>query len=103
MMSAPYVAQGASHLSLTYRGQSFQVDKDHFILGRSKTNADLVLDDSNVSRQHAAVERGPDGWYVVDLGSTNGVYIGGVKVTRQRIEDGDIIEITTHQIFCTLQ
>lgn len=89
-------------LSLTYRGQAFNVDKDHFILGRSKTNADLVLDDSNVSRQHAAIERAGDAWYIVDLGSTNGIYIGGVRVTRQRLEDGDVIEITTHQIFVTL-
>lgn len=89
-------------LSLTYRGQTFNVDKDHFILGRSKTNADVVLDDSNVSRQHAAIERAGDAWYIVDLGSTNGIYIGGVRVTRQRLEDGDVIEITTHQIFVTL-
>lgn len=101
MMSAPVM--GATHLSLSYRGQSYDVSKDHFILGRSKTNADLVLDDSNVSRQHAAIERSGDAWYVVDLGSTNGVYIGGVKVTRQRVEDGDVIEITTHQIFVTLR
>jgi hypothetical protein len=100
MMAAPSMG---GHLSLTYRGQGYDVNKDHFILGRSKTNADLILDDSNVSRQHAAIERGPDGWYIVDLGSTNGVYIGGVRVTRQRVEDGDVIEITTHQIFCTLQ
>ncbi|MGC4003301.1 MAG: hypothetical protein QM811_09265 [Pirellulales bacterium] len=49
-------------LSLTYRGQAFNVDKDHFILGQSKWNADLVLDDSNVSRQHAAVEHAGNAW-----------------------------------------
>ncbi len=97
------MGMGSGDLTLAYRGQAYPVTKDHYILGRSKTNADLVLDDSNVSRQHAAIERVGDAWYVVDLGSTNGVYVGGVKITRQRIAEGDVIEITTHQIQCSFR
>jgi len=62
----------------------------------------LVLDDANVSRQHAAIERVGDVWYLADLGSTNGCYIEGQRVSRRAISDGDVIEITTHQIRCTL-
>jgi len=98
---APAVSSGV--LALTYQGRHVDVDKDRFILGRSKSNADLVLDDPNVSRQHAAIERAPDGWYIIDLGSTNGVYVNGVRITRHPITDGDTIEITTHQVRCMLR
>lgn len=108
--AAPYQSrapQGRSHvatmLSLTYLNRSVDVSKDRFILGRSKTQADLVLDDANVSRQHAAIERVGDTWYLADLGSTNGCYVEGQRVSRRPIADGDVIEITTHQIRCTLR
>jgi hypothetical protein len=90
-------------LALTYNGRAVDVTKERFVLGRSKTQADLVLDDPNVSRQHAAIERVGDSWFLADLGSTNGCYIGGQRVSRRQIVDGDVIEITTHQIQCALR
>lgn len=93
----------ASALSLTYQGRSVEVTKERFLLGRSKTQADLVLDDANVSRQHAAIERLGDAWFLADLGSTNGCYVDGQRVSRRQIVDGDVIEITTHQVHCTLR
>jgi hypothetical protein len=107
MGAAPPYAQSrgrvATMLSLTYENRSVDVTKDRFILGRSKTQADLVLDDANVSRQHAAIERVGETWFLADLGSTNGCYVEGQRVSRRPIADGDIIEITTHQIRCTLR
>ncbi|HEY8076348.1 MAG TPA: FHA domain-containing protein, partial [Labilithrix sp.] len=85
-------------LLLTYKGQAYNVDKDRYLLGRSKTQADLRLEDANVSRQHAMIERVGNAWYVVDLGSTNGVYVQGERVARRALRDGDVIEITTHRI-----
>lgn len=101
----PQAARGrvASNLSLTYQNHSVDVTKERFILGRSKSQADLVLDDANVSRQHAAIERVGDAWYLADLGSTNGCYIEGQRISRRALADGDVIEITTHQIRCTLR
>jgi pSer/pThr/pTyr-binding forkhead associated (FHA) protein len=110
--SDPYVAsaqpfagrgRAATMLTLTYLNRSVEVTKERFILGRSKTQADLVLDDANVSRQHAAIERVGDQWFLADLGSTNGCYVDGQRVSRRPIADGDLIEITTHQIRCTLR
>jgi hypothetical protein len=93
----------ATRLSLTYQNRSVDVTMDRFILGRSKSQADLVLDDPNVSRQHAAIERVGDHWILADLGSTNGCYVDGQRVSRRQLADGDVIEITTHQIRCTLR
>ncbi|MDQ7799884.1 MAG: FHA domain-containing protein [Armatimonadota bacterium] len=61
-------------------------------LGRSQT-CDLVLADPGVSREHARVERGPDGVEVVDLGSTNGTFVNGRKVTQCRLRHGDRLQL----------
>lgn len=95
--------RAATTLTLTYNGRRVDVNKERFILGRSKTQADLVLEDPNVSRQHAAIERVGSDWFLADLGSTNGCYIDGQRVSRRQIADGDVIEVTTHQVHCTLR
>ncbi len=41
---------------------------------------EIALDDSSVSRRHAEVRLGEDGWYVRDLESTNGTYVNGVRI-----------------------
>src|SRR5688500_14753382 len=105
-IAPPGMAMGSMSLSkrlvLTYQGQTFDVDKEHFIIGRSKGQADLRVDDPNVSRQHAAIERIGSIYYLVDLGSTNGVYVGDDRVTRRALVDGDTIVVTTHRITCRL-
>ena len=53
---------------------SFFPTKDIVSIGRSAEN-EMVLDDFNVSRRHAQLERRHDGWYVSDLASTNGSYL----------------------------
>lgn len=111
MQPAAVPMQGASpreisspkRLILTYQGRPHNVDKDRFLIGRSKTQADLRLDDPNVSRQHAVVERVGAAWYIVDLGSTNGVNVSGERVARRALADGDLIVITSHEIRCALR
>ena len=69
------------------------VDKERFVIGRSARDADLPLRDPNVSRQHAMIERLPGGFVIVDMASTNGVLVNGVRVTRAPIRGGDRLEI----------
>jgi hypothetical protein len=96
-------SSSAKRLTLEYRGKQFPVEKDRFLIGRSKQQADLRLDDPNVSRQHIAIERVGAAWYVVDLGSTNGVEVGGERVKRRALSHDDLIVITTHELRCSLQ
>jgi pSer/pThr/pTyr-binding forkhead associated (FHA) protein len=48
-------------------------------IGRGGDN-DLVLPEEGVSRHHARFERGPQGWLLTDLGSTNGTYVNGKRL-----------------------
>ena len=62
------------------------------VLGRSR-EADIVLQDPNVSRRHAELRRDEGGWQVVDLGSTNGIKVNGRRVDHQPLRPGDEITI----------
>ena len=48
----------------------------------------MRLTDESVSETHAKLQRRDDGWYVVDMGSTNGTYVGGTRITGERRLDG---------------
>ena len=55
--------------------------------------AGLILDADSVSRKHARIERFGGGHRIVDLGSTNGTYVNGVKIKEHILKDGDRIGI----------
>ena len=80
-------------LALRLGEQRVVIDRDRFVLGRSARDAHFALRDGNVSRQHAIVERAPGGWVVVDMASTNGILVNGVRVTRAPLRAGDQLEI----------
>lgn len=66
-------------------GRIFLVDKPRMILGRGE--ADIVLNDTEVSRQHAAIEVHGGRVVLKDLGSTNGIFVNDVKVSQSEIEN----------------
>jgi len=61
-------------------------------IGRSPDN-DIVVRDVLASRRHAIVHNGPSGLEIEDLGSVNGTFVGGARVTRARLADGDVVTI----------
>jgi len=62
-------------------------------LGRSR-QCDIVLDDPNISRQHAEVRPRGGSWVLSDLGSTNGSRINGRRVEETEVvRPGDVIEL----------
>jgi pSer/pThr/pTyr-binding forkhead associated (FHA) protein len=63
------------------------------LLGRNP-ECTLVLDDDFASGRHARIYRRDDGWFVEDLGSTNGTYLGTSKLTEPMpLEVGSTLRI----------
>ena len=89
---------GAPVLAAFYGGQRYVVNKDRFIIGRGKQSSDLTIKDPNVSRQHALVEFLNGSYFMVDMGSTNGVTYNGDRVSRQPIAEGDLFRICDHDL-----
>ncbi len=71
--------------------QVFELRDEALSLGRDITNT-LVINDREVSRHHLRFTRGADGYTVEDLGSTNGTFINGKRVTGAiLLKNGDMI------------
>ena len=66
-------------------GKIFQIERPRVIIGRH--DADINVDDPEVSRQHAALEVSNDRITLVDLGSTNGTFMGDEPVKESPIEN----------------
>jgi ABC transport system ATP-binding/permease protein len=67
--------------SLRVNGRELAPDDGRsWVIGRDPT-ADVVVDDPRVSRRHATLEWGPEGWVLRDAGSRNGTYLDGHRVS----------------------
>src|SRR3970282_2113566 len=72
-------------------GTVFDVTKEVTMLGRDVTN-DIPLGDAEISRQHARLTRTPGGIVLEDLGSTNGSFVTGDRLTSPRVlRSGDLV------------
>ena len=88
----------AGSLSIYYQSERFAVNKDRFIIGRGKQSSDLTIKDPNVSRQHAMIEFLNGQYYIVDMGSTNGVEYNGQRIQRKVINEGDSFKVCDHEL-----
>jgi pSer/pThr/pTyr-binding forkhead associated (FHA) protein len=71
--------------------------KERVTIGRKPHN-DITLDHRAVSSQHATLNVMLDAAILEDLGSTNGTFINGQKVYRQKLADGDKVSIATFEL-----
>ena len=79
-------------------GQVFALDGTDHVIGRG-TEADLWVEDGGVSRRHAKVSCRADGRYFVeDLGSTNGTFLGPQRVDVAEVKPNDRIQLGPHVI-----
>lgn len=91
--SAPRSAPRGSWMCTLASGESTRIDRPEMVIGRSRT-CDVVIPSAKVSRQHAKLSlQGAELW-IEDLGSANGVWHEGVKVTRTRVSSGDTFTIS---------
>jgi pSer/pThr/pTyr-binding forkhead associated (FHA) protein len=67
------------------------------VIGRSK-EADIRVSDPNVSRRHAEVRQEGSAYWVVDLGSTNGISVNGRALKRSQLDEGDRITLGSTEL-----
>lgn len=86
-------------LIITREGVSlrdYPVDQTRVTIGRKPDN-DVFLDDQTVSSEHAAVSlMGVPA--ITDLGSTNGTFVNGLRISKQDLKHGDVIRIGQHEL-----
>ena len=63
------------------KGERADLAQAPILIGRG-ADAAIRLDDDYVSTRHARIASSGDQWFVEDLGSTNGTYIGSVRITQ---------------------
>ena len=63
------------------RDMKFEVTRDMAFVGRDP-ECDIAVNDTKVSRQHAILELADGTWVIRDLGSANGTYVNGRKISK---------------------
>ncbi len=75
---------------LVVAGKRHELTRGKTVLGRSK-ECDIPIDDANISRRHAEIRREDGAFWIVDLGSTNGIEVNGRRVERTKLLNQDRI------------
>src|SRR4051794_40078313 len=79
-------------LSQVPGGFVLDLNRSNLVCGRH-SEADLRLPLADVSRRHCLFEFTGGGWHVTDLGSLNGLYVNGLRVTHAVLAEGDVLRI----------
>ena len=75
----------------------FSLNKDEMRVGRA-TDCEIVVDNLGVSRHHCSIVKDGEGWAVVDKGSNNGTFVGGQRVTKHPLKNGDRVVMGKHSL-----
>ncbi len=75
-------------LTGTSKGESYVLSGNRIVIGRGD-KADIKLNDTKASREHAEVTKVGSNWVATDLGSQNGIVVNDKKVTQSQLNEGD--------------
>ena len=79
-------------------GSSYYLDKTEISVGRDLSN-EISVPDSEISRRHARFIVKADGVYIEDLGSTNGTFLNGVRLSAPKLlANGDLITLADNTV-----
>jgi hypothetical protein len=102
MPAAPTRQPSRMQPVLDIDGQRYSLNAPSIVLGRS-SDADILIDDTGVSRRHLEIRTAPGTAQAVDLGSTNGSYVNGHKIVgSSELTDGSTITMGRTKIIYRL-
>jgi hypothetical protein len=79
-------------------GRSIAIKRNKLLIGRAE-QCDVRPLSEEVSRRHCAITVGPAEVWVEDLGSRNGTFVNGTKITeRTKVVDGDIVRVASLEL-----
>jgi cobalamin biosynthesis protein CobD len=73
-------------------GSRYPLADTPLVLGRG-SDCDIRIADHSVSRRHARIQPSADGYYAVDLQSTNGTFVNDAAASMHRLKDGDYLRV----------
>ena len=87
-------------VTLSWNGDQHEVKGRRVVIGRSR-DCDIQLADANVSRRHAELRQEGASYWIVDLGSTNGLEVNGKRVRRAKLRSGDTFTVGSTELTFT--
>jgi diguanylate cyclase (GGDEF)-like protein len=73
-------------------GARFALGDTPVVIGRG-SDSDIRINDHSVSRRHARIQPGADGYYAIDLQSTNGTFVNSTPAAMYKLKDGDYLRV----------
>ena len=75
-------------------GEAYELEATQLTVGRGANNDLPLTGDEFASARHARIEPRRDGVYVEDVGSTNGTFVNGIRLARERrLAPGDVVRV----------
>jgi diguanylate cyclase (GGDEF)-like protein len=73
-------------------GSRYPLGDTPVVIGRGN-ESDIRINDNSVSRRHARIQPGADGYYAIDLQSTNGTFVNNMPASMYKLSDGDYLRV----------
>lgn len=81
-----------------YVGSIYQILTNEVTIGRDEGNSIAFAQDPTTSRRHAKITSEGNTYKIIDLGSSNGTFVNGIKVTERILSAGDEIQIGSNKL-----